>query len=110
MLSSRATALSFALATALLVAPTIAEAANAKRGAALAQTRCAACHAIGRTGASPNLTAPTFRRIANQYPVEQLQEALAEGIVTGHGPMPEFTFSPQEIDDFLAYLGKLKRR
>lgn len=106
MLSNRA----MIILLAMLAVPGIAEAASAKRGATLAQTRCAACHAIGRTGASPNLTAPTFRRIATQYPVEQLQEALAEGIVTGHGPMPEFTFSPQEIDDLLAYLGRLKRR
>jgi hypothetical protein len=38
--------------------------------------------------------------------VGYLAEALAEGIVTGHGPirMPEFVFSPEEIDDLLAYL------
>jgi hypothetical protein len=38
--------------------------------------------------------------------VEYLAEALAEGIVTGHGPvrMPAFVFEPEEIDDLLAYL------
>ena len=85
-------------------------AASASRGQKLAETRCSACHAIGKHGASPNLKAPTFRRIANQWPLEQLQEAFAEGIVTGHGPMPEFTFEPAEIDDLLAYLGRLRRK
>lgn len=100
------------LAAALvgLLGVTSGHAANVKRGSALAGQRCAACHAIGPRGASPNITAPTFRRIANQWPVEQLQEAFAEGIMTGHGPMPEFAFSPADIDDLLAYLGKLRRR
>jgi mono/diheme cytochrome c family protein len=36
--------------------------------------------------------------------VYYLAEAMAEGLVIGHGPMPEFTFTPEEIDDLLAYL------
>lgn len=94
----------------LLTGATPGAAASIKRGGLLAERHCAACHAIGPRGASPNLTAPTFRRIANQWPLEQLQEAFAEGIVTGHGPMPEFTLEPAEIDDLLAYLGRLRRR
>ena len=97
-------------AAAALLGVTSGHAANVKRGGTIAEQRCAACHAIGPRGASPNIKAPTFRRIANQWPVEQLQEAFAEGIMTGHGPMPEFTFSPDDIDDLLAYLGKLRRR
>ena len=97
-------------AAAALLGVTSGHAANVKRGGTIAEQRCAACHAIGPRGASPSIKAPTFRRIANQWPVEQLQEAFAEGIMTGHGPMPEFTFSPDDIDDLLAYLGKLRRR
>ncbi|MCA0399461.1 MAG: cytochrome c [Proteobacteria bacterium] len=85
-------------------------AANAKRGALLAAEQCGSCHAIGKSGTSRHLKAPPFRRIANQWPLDQLQEAFAEGIVTGHSGMPEFTFSPQEIDDILAHLATLKRR
>ena len=35
-----------------------------------------------------------------------MAEALAEGIVTGHGPvnMPEFVLTPDQIDALLAYL------
>lgn len=95
---------------ALIAGTTGTEAANLRHGEKLAKERCAACHAIGKHGASPNLKAPTFRRIATQWPLEQLQEAFAEGIVTGHGPMPEFTFEPRDIDDLLAYIGRLKHR
>ena len=41
---------------------------------------------------------------SGKWPVYYLAEAMAEGLVIGHGPMPEFTFPPQEIDDLLAYL------
>lgn len=97
-------------AFALLAGMTGAKAANLRHGEKLAKERCMACHAIGKHGASTNIKAPTFRRIATQWPLEQLQEAFAEGIVAGHGPMPEFTFEPNDIDDLLAYIGRLKRK
>ena len=37
-----------------------------------------------------------------------LAEALAEGIMTAHPQMPVFTFTPEQIDDLLAYLDSLK--
>lgn len=43
-----------------------------------------------------------------RYPVETLQEALAEGIVTGHPTMPEFRFEPDQINDFLTFLKSLE--
>ncbi len=52
--------------------------------------------------------APAFRDLASRYPIENLAEALAEGIVTGHPAMPVFTFEPREIDALLAYIGSLK--
>lgn len=98
------------MALALVFITLPAQAASAKRGALLAKAQCGACHATGRSGASPNLKAPTFRRIARQWPLDQLQEALGEGIVTGHPGMPEFAFEPRQIDDLLAHLARLKRR
>jgi cytochrome c len=38
--------------------------------------------------------APPFRTLHERYPVEDLVEPLAEGIVTGHPTMPEFRFDP----------------
>lgn len=78
------------------------------RGHAIAKTHCARCHAIERTGASPLGLAPPFRVLPQRYPVEYLAEALAEGIVTGHPAMPEFTFEPEEIGSLLAYIASLK--
>jgi hypothetical protein len=40
--------------------------------------------------------------------VDDLAEAMAEGLVIGHGPMPEFVFMPEEIDDMLAYLNSVQ--
>lgn len=81
----------------------------AERGAAIASKLCARCHAVGRAGESPLGIAPPFRDLSKRYPVENLAEALAEGIVTGHPEMPHFTFTPREIDALLAFLESLSR-
>jgi acyl-CoA synthetase (NDP forming) len=41
--------------------------------------------------------------------IENLAEALAEGIVTGHSAMREFTFAPDAIDALLTYIASLAR-
>ena len=82
-----------------------------ERGRAYAQRHCATCHAIGRTGSSPYAPAPPFRTLHERYDVEALAEALAEGMIVGHGgarQMPQFVLSPAEIDDLLAYLKSLE--
>lgn len=74
------------------------------RGRSIAERECAHCHAVGRTGTSPHVKAPPFRDLPKRYPVRHLAEALAEGIVVGHGDMPEFIFEPDDIDALLAYI------
>jgi mono/diheme cytochrome c family protein len=81
----------------------------AAQGAALAEARCANCHATGRTGTSPRANAPAFRDLHRRYPVDQLAESLAEGIVTGHPDMPEQSFTASEVDALIAYLRSLER-
>ena len=73
-------------------------------GRAIAERECAHCHAVGRTGTSPHVKAPPFRDLPQRYPVQHLAESLAEGIVVGHGDMPEFIFEPDDIDALLAYI------
>jgi mono/diheme cytochrome c family protein len=73
-------------------------------GQKIAEAECAKCHAIGKEGTSPLTSAPPFRTFSQKWPVEDLQEALAEGISVGHGPMPEFILEPVEIADLIAYL------
>jgi len=37
-----------------------------------------------------------------------LQEALAEGISTGHPTMPEFRLEPDQVNDVISYLKSLE--
>ena len=80
-------------------------------GREMAQRLCAPCHAIAGPGPSRVATAPPFSTFARKWPLDSLGEALAEGIVTGHGEvqMPEFVLSPRQIDDLLAYLGSVQQ-
>jgi len=78
-----------------------------ERGRAIAQKHCARCHAIDDTSASPMGLAPPFRALSERYAIENLAEALAEGIVTGHPAMPRFTFEPREIEALLTFIASL---
>jgi mono/diheme cytochrome c family protein len=90
------------------VAPAAAQPSSPlKRGQEIAERLCARCHSIAATGVSPQPLAPPFRTLARRYPLEHLAEALAEGIVTGHPDMPQFKFSPTEIDALLSFIDGL---
>jgi mono/diheme cytochrome c family protein len=93
----------------LAVAPAGAQdTADIMAGKELAELHCSRCHAVGNEGASLLEGAPPLRDLKLRYPIEDLAEALAEGIVTAHPQMPVFTFSPEQIDDLLAYLDSLE--
>jgi mono/diheme cytochrome c family protein len=79
-----------------------------KVGKLIAETRCSTCHAIGPTGNSPHQDAKPFRQLSENYPVRNLEEALAEGIVVGHPDMPMFVLSPYEIDALITYLESIQ--
>jgi mono/diheme cytochrome c family protein len=81
---------------------------NIGAGQRFAQKHCGSCHAIGPTGDSPFKDAPPFRDFAKLWPVENIEEALAEGIVVGHEAMPEFELSPRQIADLIGYLKTLE--
>ncbi|MCS6890755.1 MAG: cytochrome c [Rhodovarius sp.] len=89
--------------------PAAGQDGSAAAGRAFAERHCARCHAIGRTGASPQPAAPPLRELHRRYPVEQLAEAFAEGVVTGHAGMPEFQLEVAQINDLLAFLRSLER-
>lgn len=80
------------------------------KGRALVEDKCARCHAIGLEGKSPHEKAPPFRDVVEIYPSEDLAEALAEGIVSGHPDMPVFKFDPPQIEAFLGYLNSLSKK
>lgn len=101
-------AMRFARLVLLLLAAPAFAAPNLSAGRKVAE-KCGNCHALGPTGDSPLPPAPPFRDLSRRYPVENLQEALAEGIVVGHNaPMPEFRLTGEEIENFLAWLGSIQ--
>lgn len=85
------------------------DAAEFKRGEALLTKNCAGCHAVGTTGDSPRRGAPAFRVLGKKYRIEMLEEALAEGLVTGHPDMPEFQFEARDVGAIIAYLNSIQQ-
>ena len=59
-----------------------------QQGFTLIHRECSGCHATGVTDVSPNPKSPPFREVVKSYPPDNIVEALAEGIVTGHNDMP----------------------
>jgi cytochrome c len=102
-------AISLAWATAFFAPTARAEndADTVAKGRAIIEANCARCHAIGKDDTSHHKEAPPFRVVVTRYPPENLAEALAEGIMSGHPDMPEFVFQPPEIEAIVAYLGTL---
>lgn len=74
----------------------------------LLRENCARCHAIDADSASADPKAPPFRNVVLKYDPTALEEALGEGIVTGHNDMPEFSFEPDQVSAIVAYLQTLK--
>ncbi|HKM88011.1 MAG TPA: cytochrome c [Xanthobacteraceae bacterium] len=81
----------------------------AQRGLVFLRTNCASCHSIDKVSESPLKVAPAFRTLHLRYPVENLRESLAEGIITGHPTMPQFQLDPGQVTDVIAYLKLLER-
>lgn len=105
---SLAVIIAFALTAASADAAVLT--AAQQRGHAFARANCGGCHSIDRASPSPLAIAPPFRSLHLKYPVEMLEEALAEGIVTGHPTMPEFQLEPDQINDLIAFLKSFQTR
>ncbi|WP_342018574.1 cytochrome c [Methyloceanibacter superfactus] len=108
----------FALAMVALLGATLSSAVSSvalaaekdltDKGEVLVREKCSRCHAVGIEGASPNPDAPPFRTLSSRYPIEDLAESLAEGIVSGHPDMPIFVFGPHDVDAIIAYLESIQ--
>jgi len=79
-----------------------------QRGKTFVVTNCSKCHSVDKVTPSPLTIAPPFRDLHLKYPIETLQESLAEGIYTGHPTMPVFRLEPDQINDVLSYLKSLE--
>ncbi|MBZ9672273.1 cytochrome c [Mesorhizobium sp. B3-2-1] len=79
-----------------------------EHGKALVEVNCARCHGVGKTDKSSHPDAPPFRTLSKRYPISDLEEALAEGISTGHPDMPEWIASPDQIEAIITYISTLQ--
>ncbi len=80
---------------------------NPRRGAELAGSVCAECHAVrDRQLLSPNLRAPTFFEVANRPGMTAA--ALTVTLTTPHAGMPMFMFTPDQRQDVIGYILGLK--
>ena len=104
--------LSSVLAGSLWAAPACADGDPIALGRAIATRNCGRCHAIGAKGASANPKSPPFRMLSRHYPLADLEEALAEGIMVGHQglEMPQFRLDPTQIQALLAYLASVQAK
>lgn len=103
---TRTISLAILLLAALMPA---ALAQDVKRGETLLTRDCARCHAVARTGDSPRQDAPPFRTLGKRYPIDSLEEALGEGIMSGHPDMPEFRFDADDVGAIIAYLKSIQQ-
>ena len=101
--------LSIAVAFVVTIGPAGA-ADDIKLGETLLIRDCGRCHAVGRTGNSLSKEAPAFRTLGTLYPVESLEEALGEGIMSGHPDMPEFKYAADDVGAIIAYLKSIQQR
>jgi mono/diheme cytochrome c family protein len=97
------------LIAAILVLPLPTAADPVKDGEALVKRNCAACHAVTQDDASLNPRAIPFRFLGRLYPIEHLEEALAEGIMVSH-EMPEFVLEADQVTALILYLDTIQVR
>jgi mono/diheme cytochrome c family protein len=75
-----------------------------QRGRVLAERMCSQCHAIGKSGQSPHVGAPTFGALDRRVDLDSFMERLREGLMVGHPDMPTFRFTREDARAFLLYL------
>jgi mono/diheme cytochrome c family protein len=81
----------------------------ARRGRALLKEFCADCHAIGKTGKSPDRGALPFRELGRSFDLDQFPRLLERGISSGHPSMPEFKFNEDDARAASAYLRSIQQ-
>ncbi len=84
--------------------------ASVERGGDLARLLCTKCHTLSARGDSPNADAPPFRELLQKLTPEGIEDELAEGILMGHQPMPQWEFSSQQIYDLSNFIISLGER
>ena len=83
--------------------------AEQKRSRALLENLCGRCHAVGKTGQSPNPLAPPFRAFGEKLYDTDMVQRLQDGLTTIHPDMPTFRFSRHEAAAAVNYLRSIQR-
>lgn len=78
-------------------------------GERLLRRHCGRCHVVGLNGTSPHPVAPIFKHLSRKYPVELLEESMAEGLMSGHPDMPVFYFNIEEVESIISYLKSIQQ-
>ena len=87
-----------------------ARAEEQRDGKQMLQQLCARCHAIGKTGASPNRQAPPFRSFSETklYDSDFLQR-LQDGYSSIHRFMPTFHFNREDAEEIVRYMKSIQQ-
>jgi len=77
-------------------------------GQELVMEKCASCHSVTKSGASPRSDAPPLRTVLSLYNSESLADDFRVHIHVGHPDMPNFNFSVKETEGVLTYLKSIQ--
>ncbi len=80
-----------------------------QRARAMLENLCGRCHAVGKTGKSPNPLAPPFRRFGEKLYDTDMVQRLQDGLTTIHPDMPTFRFSREEAGAAVNYLRSIQK-
>ena len=80
-----------------------------QRARAMLENLCGRCHAVGKTGKSPNPLAPAFRRFGEKLYDTDMVQRLQDGLTTIHPDMPTFRFNRHEAAAAVNYLRSIQK-
>jgi cytochrome c len=79
------------------------------RAKAMLENLCGRCHAVGKTGKSPNQLAPPFRSFGEKLYDTDMTQRLQDGLTTIHPDMPTFRFNRHEAAAAVNYLRSIQK-
>jgi mono/diheme cytochrome c family protein len=80
-----------------------------QHGKALLETLCGRCHAVGKTGKSPDVAAPPFRTFGDDKLYDNdFGQRLQDGLTTIHPNMPTFRFDRVDAEAAVNYLKSIQ--
>ena len=80
-----------------------------QRAKAMLENLCGRCHAVGKTGRSPNPLAPQFRHFGEKLYDTDMVQRLQDGLTTIHPDMPTFRFNRHEAAAAVNYLRSIQK-